>query len=178
MTLFQRIGKILIGIFMIIFAVLFIMDPTEDTYQVLVAILAFGLAVKGLKDIIFYFTMARHMVGGKMILFQGVVVLDFAMLTGALADVPKPYVLLYLILIHAFSGVVEVLRAMEAKRTVAGPWKIKLTHGVINLGLALACFVFIRHTGTAIIIYSIGLIYAALIRIMSAFRRTAFVLIK
>ena len=122
---------------MIVVALIFILDPSDDAYVFVIAVLTLGLLIRGLKDIIFYFTMARHMVGGKMILFQGVIVLDFALLTGSLSDVPKIYILLYLVVIHAFSGVVEILRAMEARRTVSGPWKMKFTHGIVDFLLYL-----------------------------------------
>ena len=97
MTLFQRIKKILFALLMIVVAVMLLALPDEDGLDVVLFILMLGFAIKGIKDIIFYFTMARHMVGGKMILFQGVVVLDFAMFTGSLTDVPRIYVMVYLI---------------------------------------------------------------------------------
>ncbi len=178
MTLFQRVRGLFIGLVMMAVAIAFLANPDDDAYLFVIAILTLGLAFKGLKDIIFYFTMARHMIGGKMILVQGVIILDFALLTGSLSDVPKVYILLYLIVIHAFSGVIEVLRAMEARRTVSGPWKMKFSHGMINFLLAISCLVFIRHTQTALIIYSIGLLYSSLVRIASVFRRTTFILIK
>ena len=86
--------------------------------------------------------------------------------------------LLYLIAIHAFSGAVEILRAMEARRTVDGPWKVKFSHGIVNILLALSCLIFIKQTNTALIIYSAGLAYSAVIRIISALRKTAFVVIR
>ena len=178
MTVFQRITKVLLSLCMFSVALFFILFPSDKAYMIVVGILSLGLAIVGIKDIAFYFSMARHMVGGKMILVQGVIILDFAIITGSLADVPKVYILLYLIGIHAFSGVVEVLRAMEAKRTVEGPWKLKFSHGIVNFVLATACLVFIRHSNTALIIYSIGLMYSAVIRLFSAFRKTAFVIIE
>ena len=178
MTVFQRIRSILLGLVMIGIAIALIDDTSDQKYMVIISIVALGLALQGLKDIIFYFTMAKHMVGGKMILFQGVVVLDFALLTASLTDVPRIYILLYLVGIHAFSGVIETMRAMEARRTVAGPWKLKLSHGIINFALALSCLIFIKNTNTAVMIYSIGLIYSAVIRIITAFRKTAFVVIE
>lgn len=177
MTGFQRIRKILFGLGMLIVAIIMIASPSDEKYMFVVGVLALGLAIAGLKDIIFYFVMARHMVGGKMILIQGVIIFDFAMITGSLADVPKIYILLYLIGIHAFSGVVDVLRAMEARRTVEGPWKLKFSHGLVNFALAVACLIFIRRSNTALMIYSLGLIYSAVVRIFSAFRRTSFILI-
>ena len=155
-----------------------VLNPSDDAYMFVVSILSIGLAIAGIKDIVFYFTMARNMVGGRMILIQGVIILDFAMITGSLASVPKIYILLYLIGVHAFSGVVEVLRAMEARRTVDGPWKLKFSHGIVNFLLAIACLVFIRHSNTALIIYSIGLMYSAVIRLFSAFAKTTFVVIE
>ena len=168
----------MIGLVMLIVAILFIAYPIDELYLFLMIILAAGLMIRGISDIVFYFTMAKHMVGGKIILFQGVIILDLAMFTGSITNVPKFYILLYLIGIHAFSGVVETLRALEAKRTVDGPWKLKLMHGIINFSLASACLIFIKHTDTALIIYGIGLIYSAVVRIISAFRKTAFVVIE
>ncbi len=178
MTAFQRIKKILFSFLMFSVALFFILFPSDKAYMIVVAILTFGLAVAGIKDIMFYFSMARHMVGGKMILIQGVIILDFAIITGSLANVPKIYILLYLIGVHAFSGVVEVLRAMEARRAVDGPWKMKFSHGIVNLILALACLIFIRQSNTALIIYSLGLMYSAVVRLFDAFGKTTFVVIK
>ena len=163
---------------MIAVALVLIFNPSDIAYMIILLIMSVALAISGIKDIIFYFTMARHMIGGKMILVQGVIVLDFALLTASLSDVPTIYILLYLIGIHAFSGVVEVLRAMESKKSVEGPWKLKFSHGIVNFALAVACLVFIRHSETALIIYSLGLIYSAIVRILSAFRKTAFILIE
>ena len=93
MTGFQRVKKVLLGLFMIAMAVGFIFEPSDELYMAVVAILALGLAVEGIKDIVFYFKMARHMVGGKMILIQGVIILDFGLFTASLTDVPKIYIL-------------------------------------------------------------------------------------
>ena len=60
MTLFQRIKKILFALLMIVVAVMLLALPDEDGLDVVLFILMLGLAIKGIKDIIFYFTMARH----------------------------------------------------------------------------------------------------------------------
>ncbi len=178
MTIFQRIKKILLGLFMIISAIVLLIIPSDEKYAIVIGVLAVGLAVKGMQDIIYYFTMARHMVGGKMILFLGVIVFDFAIFTASLSRAPRIYILLYLVGIHAFSGAVELLRAMEARRTVEGPWKMKLFHGIVNLLLATACLIKIKNPNTAVLIYSLGLMYSAVIHIINAFRKTAFVVIE
>ncbi len=178
MTVYQRIKRILFSLCMLAVALFFFFNPSDPAYKIVVAILSLGLIIAGIKDIVFYFTMARHMVGGKMILIQGVIIFDFAIITGSLANVPKIYILLYLIGVHAFSGAVEILRAREAKNTVAGPWKMKFFHGAVNIILAIACLVFIRQSNTALIIYSLGLMYSAAVRLIDAFRKTAFVVIE
>lgn len=104
MTVYQRIRKILFSLIMFAVALFFFINPSDDAYRIVVGILSIGLAIAGIKDIVFYFRMARHMVGGKMILIQGVIILDFAIITGSFTNVPKIYILLYLIGIHAFSG--------------------------------------------------------------------------
>ncbi len=178
MTIYQRIKKILFSLCMFAVALFFILYPSDNAYMIVVGILSIGLAIAGIKDIVFYFRMARHMVEGKMILIQGVIIFDFAIITGSLADVPKIYILLYLIGVHAFSGVVEVLRAMEAKSTVGGPWKLKFSHGIVNFALAIACLIFIRQSNTALIIYSLGLMYSAVVRLFDAFGKTTFMVIE
>ena len=178
MGIAQRITGVLIGLVTLAAAIIFMVYPSEDAYTLIVGFLALGLAITGIRNIVFFFRMARHMIGGKMSLILGAISFDFAILTGALSSVPKIYIFLYLIGIHAFSGVVEILRAMEAKNTVEGPWKMKFGQGLFDLALAVVCLIFIRNTNTAIMIYSIGLIYSAILRIFNALRRTSFILIQ
>lgn len=177
MNSFQRLKKILAGCLMFLCGVFFLLYP-DNAYIMLAVILAIALAIKGIRDIYFYFSIARYMVGGKMILFQGVIMLDFAMLSGALTNLPQPMVMVYLIVVHLFSGVVEVLRAMEAKKTVNGSWKLKFCHGIINLLLGLVCFATIWHPSIPIIVFSLGLMYSGVMQVIEAFQKTTFVLIK
>ena len=175
---FQRIKEAGIGLLMVMAAVMLMVNPGDYAYAVVVWILTLGLAITGIRNIVFYFTMAKHMVGGKTMLIQGVILLDFGLITASLTDVPRIYILLYLIGVHAFWGVILVLRALESKKAVEGPWKLKLSHGLVNFLLAIACVVFISRQDTAIIIFGAGLIYSAVMRIITAFRRTAFILIE
>ena len=143
---------------------------TEVGYRIVIGILGTWLLVYGIRTLIYFFTMTRHMVGGKLILYKGIILTDFGYLTASIYDAPKIYVLIYLVIIHAFSGLVEVLRAFEQKHYGAG-WKIKLAHGIVNILMALACIVFMQKTATACIIYGIGIIYSAIIRIETAFQK-------
>ena len=173
MTKLQRVKEIVFGLIMIFLAYVMIRFPKEG-YEFIIFIFAVYFTAAGIRTIIYYVTMARYMVGGRSSLYNGVILLDLGLLTLELTDVPHYYVLIYLIAIHAFSGAVEVLRALEAKR-FGGSWKLKIGHGVVNIILALICVVFIKYTDLAVIIYCIGLIYSSLLRIISACRRTKFV---
>ncbi len=177
MTAVQRIREVISGLFMFIGALLLLTDP-EYGYLLVVYLLAFILLTMGIRKLYYYFTMARYMVDGKESLYIGVILFDFGALTGSLTDIPKFYVLFYLIGIHAFSGLVEVLRAREARLQGASSWKFKLIHGMVDLLMAIICIMFINEGSIAVLIYAIGLIYSAVLKIISAFRKTRFVYIQ
>ena len=175
MTKLQRIRDILLGLIMIAIAgVMFLFQ--ESVYWVIITVLSVIFTFEGLSTIIYYFTMARFMTGGRSILYKGVILLDFGILTGTLTDVPRIYILLYLVAIHAFSGAVELLRAREAA-SYGGSWKLKMFHGILDLSMALICIVFIRRLNIAVIVYASGLVYSAILRIVSACRRTKLIYI-
>ena len=161
---------------MILFGILLFVSP-DDSYVLVISILSLTFALMGFRNLVYYFTMARFMVNGRLILFKGVILLDFGLLSASLIDMPKISLIIYLVVIHAFSGLIEILRAMEAKGYGAS-WKLKLSHGIVDILLALCCLVFIRMANMAIYIYAAGLIYSASIRIITAFRRTALVYIQ
>lgn len=177
MTRLQRAEYFLSGLMMIAAAVLIMQEP-EIGYYLIILILAIGLIITGIGYILYFVVMTRYMVGGKRMLYKGVFLFDFGIFTFSLSSIPQVYVLLYLVAIHAFSGLVEILRVFEARRNGSRSWKLKLGHGIINLLMAVCCFVFIGNPSTSVFIYSLGLIYSAVIRIITAFRRSTFVYIQ
>ena len=174
MTKARRVGDILIGILIFGCGVLLIIFPKPGK-MIITSILGISLTIYGIRLLIYYFTMAKHMVGGRAMFYQGVIVLDLGLFTGSLGDIPLLYIVLYLAAIHGFSGVIDVLRALEAKRFEAGSWKLNMTQGAINIILALLCLVFLSSTRIAVTIYGIGLMYSAVMRIITALRRSAIV---
>lgn len=162
---------------MILGAAIMLSDP-QSGYMFVVLVLAVVLIVLGIKRLFYYFTMARFMVDGKESLYKGALLLDFGALTGSLSDVPQFYVLAYLIAIHAFAGLVEILRAREARSQGAKSWRFKMIHGIIDLVMAVICIMFINEESIAVLIYSIGIIYSAVLKITIAFRKTKFVYIQ
>ncbi len=176
MTKLQRAGQLIWGLCMIIISLILMIVPRQG-YYVVIGILSLVYTVKGINTIIYYFTMARFMVGGKNSLYMGIILLDFGVLTGTLNDVPHYYVLLYLIAIHAFSGVVEILRAFEAKKYGAKSWKLKMAHGILDFVMSAVCIIFMKKLQVAVIVYATALLYSAVLRIISACRKTKMVYI-
>lgn len=179
MNRFQRIKDILIGLFMILFAVALFLAP-EDSYVIIATILGVMLTVYGFKMLWFYFTMARHMVGGKSVLFQAIVVLDLGLFTGSLAYMNSFIIIIYLLSIFAFAGFVDILRAVEAIR-FKGSWKARLFMGATSVVFAITLLIIgIIHHNRNILVYGfcINLVYTGLVRIITSLRKTAIVYIQ
>ena len=180
MTKIQRVQKILSGLLMLACSILLIAEPELGLY-VVALILGVSMLLSGLRSLFFYFTMARHMVGGKATLYQGIIILDLAVFTLSMVDDPHFFIMLYLLVIHAFSGVMEILHALEAKRYGASAWRRSLAAGVVNLLVAVGAVVavvFLHSTADLVFLYAACLFYSACVQFVSAFQKTAIVYIQ
>ena len=92
----QRIKNVLIGVLIILGAVILIVFP-EEGILITASILSISLFVYGITTLINYITLTRHMVGGRIMLYLAVVVLDLGMFTMMLTNIPKIYIALYLV---------------------------------------------------------------------------------
>ncbi|MCR5503248.1 MAG: DUF308 domain-containing protein [Lachnospiraceae bacterium] len=180
MTIFQRIRSVIIALVMILSGVLMLCLP-DIGYAVAALILSISLLLYGIRTLIYYFTLARHMVGGRGILYIGIVVLDLGIFTLTVADNMEIYILLYLLAFRLFSGLVDILRALEARRYESPGWKSKLAVGIVNILmalLALAAGIVFRSEELLVVLYCAGLFGSALARIATAFRKSAIVYIQ
>ena len=177
MTKLQKVKDILLGILMIIgaFGMLFV---PKESYLVIIVIIALWFVIKGISGIYYYFTMAQFMVGGRASLFMGIIMLDFGIVAASLTDVPHVFVMLYLIAILGFSGVVRILRTLESRKNGSKSWKLKLTHGIIDIAMAVVCIFFIKQLSVTVIIFCVGIFYSAAMRIISACRKTDLIVIE
>ena len=66
-----------------------------------------------IRYLVFYLSMARNMVDGKLSLFYGIIALDLGMFAYTLQDIPPIYIVLYLLITHLFS----------ALSTCSGRWR-------------------------------------------------------
>lgn len=180
MTGWKRIKDILTGVIMILFAAAVFFVPQEG-YYIIALVIGGMLILYGLYDLLFYFTMARLMVGGKTILVNAVLMLDLGLFTFLVAGKNSLVVMLYLLGVYAFSGVVDILRALEIKKNGAPGWKRKLILGAVVLLLTIILIIFAltqRQTDYLVYGFCIGLVYSAVVRIVDAFRRNPAVVIQ
>lgn len=171
MTKFQRIKSFFAALIIFLLGIDLIVFPNGSSSRVL-TLLALALTFSGLNTLAYFFNMARFMVNGRLILFKGLALLDLGLFSVSILSVPNIYILLYLATIHAFAGLVEILRAMESRRVGAGSWKLKFFHGLVDMIIALSCIVFFKKENTIGIVYGFGLIYSAICRMISCFRKT------
>ena len=181
MTVLQRVRASFRGLLMILMSIILVLDKTEDGFEIISIVLSLWLLMMGIRSVIYYFRMARHMVGGRMMLYKGIVLLDFAAFAAHMSSIPVFSIVLYLLCIHAFSGAVDVMRALESKRIGTPAWKMSLMYGIVNIGVAISAAVAGFAFGSlraVVYIYASGLFYNGAVRIAKAFRKTAIVYIQ
>ena len=169
MTIWQRLKKILSSLLMILVGTALLVFG-EKAYMAIIGVFSITLEIMGLRMFWFYFRMARHMVGGRSILFRGILFFDFGVFTGSLAWVPHVYVLMYLAGTLAFSGVVDLLRANEARR-IQSSWKFKTFEGAFKILIAISCLIFMRSGIAVVDVCAVGFIFSAVMSIANVFRR-------
>lgn len=169
----KRALHIFTGIMMAISSIIMALFP-EWGYQVVALILAVSLIVKGIHELSYYFSMARHMVGGLYVLYKGIFMLDIGLFAFGLDSLPRIFTLAYLVFHFGFESVVSILRAIDAKRLRA-PWQYLLFKGILLLWIVIMCITSIGSNDDLTIIFSFGMMYTAIDRIVTAFKKTAIV---
>lgn len=173
MSRMQRVRSFLEGVMILLCALVLILTHDNVGYYIIVLIVCVTLLLSGFHYLIYYFTMARHMVGGKSILVRGILALDLGLFAMAIEDFPPIYILLYLLVGYLFSGAVDVMHSLEAKRMGSPSWKLNIAFGIANILIAVLCLFCLRYPDILVYIYAGGLVYTACLRFVSSFRKTA-----
>ncbi|MCR5267038.1 MAG: hypothetical protein K6E16_00785 [Lachnospiraceae bacterium] len=163
-------SKQIIGALLMLLCSFLMFWNADIGYALVAGILSTSLLIYALRKLIFYFTMARHMVGGGSVLITGIILLDFGVFTMNMASLPKFYVVLYLLALNALSSVVSFLRAVENRRNGGVKWRWDYAHSLINLVLAGLSVFFLRSTTMLVYLYSIQSIYLAFTQIIRTIR--------
>ena len=171
MNLAERIRTLIISALMVFAGIIMITMP-DPGYLIAILILSATLIVFSIRSLVFYFSMARHMVGGRLLLYIAIIMLDIGVFTLSLANVSKIIIILYLFGSHALSGGIDIMRALEAKKFGAPHWRFRLTYGIINIAVGVICVILINHFEFSVVIYALGLIFSAVSRVISVFRKT------
>lgn len=176
----KRFRMFFVGLFMILFSFIFPFVP-KDSYEIITFVYSVSLFATGVRYLSYYFSMARHMVGGKSVFYKGVIFMDIGMFTFTLIDIPPVYIIFYLLSVLLFSGVIDIMRALEAREMNAPSWRIKFLGGFMNIAVAVLAVVlafFIQSMSVVVYVYSLGLFCSGCTKIVSAFRKTAIVYIQ
>lgn len=180
MSYFQRVKNIIFGVVMILFAVVLFTAP-KDGYPVIAMVVSALVFLYGFRLLIYYFRMARHMVGGKATLCRAIIVLDLALVATTTINMGGIFIIVYLLGIFAFSGFVDILRAFEAWKISGSNWKAKFITGLISVLFAILLTisgVVIGNSRFIVYGFCLSLIYLAAVKIFAAFKRTAIVYIQ
>ncbi len=179
MTKWNRIRNILQGIATIVFAMILFARP-EYGLTIVLAIVGIGMTLRGIGQLIYYFSMARHMVDGKFVLCRGLIFLDLGLFTSAISDNPDAVVIFYIAAVSAFNGLVSILHAFESRKSGSPRWKYSLLHGaacLILAGVGVIGYLVLQNTDLCVYAYAAGLLYSAVLFFAVAFRRSAIVYI-
>ena len=179
MTKRNRIINILRGVLSILLALLLIIIPNSGLTLVLF-IIGIGLTLKGIQTLLYYFSIARHMVDGKLVLCQGLIFLDLGMFTSSIADNPAGFLIAYIAAVDAFTGLVSILHSLESNRNGSLKWRYDFIFGLVSMLLAVIVLIggfVLKRPYVSVCAYAFGLIYSSVMQITSAFRRNAIVYI-
>jgi uncharacterized membrane protein HdeD (DUF308 family) len=88
-----------------------------------------------------------------------------------------PYILIYLAVFFGFAGFVDVVGALSARRDGAHSWKMRFLQGAVNILLVLLCLLFLGNERLVEFIFCFSLVNSAVIKMITAFRRTAVIYI-
>lgn len=178
MNSFQRIKKFLSGLCMLFGSIILVLEP-EDGYYIIAFLLSISLLLTGIRALVYYFTMARNMVGGKSILYRALILTDLGIFTLTTTTIPEIYLICHLLISHAFAGLVDMMKAVEDKRMQAASWRISFICGFGNLLTAVVAVTCLLNNSTELVmdIYCAGLAYTAIMKMADAFRKTAIIYI-
>ena len=174
----RKLGKVknlIIGIAMLLFTVILLFWPDFGTPMIM---MVFGIAlfIYGIYSLLYYCRMAIHMVGGKRILYRSILTLDLGVFMLSFYKGSERLILLYLMLLLAASGGIDLVRALQFRKEGAA-WKLRALIGVLSILILIIGFIYRKDPHTMVYIFCLGLASTGINRIASVFRKTAVIYI-
>lgn len=172
----RRIFTIIKSLILLLLAAAILIDP-ESGYMILLLIMELWLLFSGIKQMIYYFSMAKYKVGGLTTLYKSILIIDVSLLFLGMNNAPRKLIMIVLAFSLAFNGVVYIMKAMKSKKLESATWKSQLIRGILMFLVAIVCIIFINSTRIAAVVYGLSLIAVAVSDIIDATRRTAIIYI-
>ena len=115
MSKFKRIENIIVGIAIILMSIFMLVVPSTGYYMATV-ILGIVLLFNGIKQLIYFFSMGIHMIGGKIILYRALITLDLSFFVLSIRGIGQRYMMVYFIMYYFFVGMITIFRAYESRK--------------------------------------------------------------
>lgn len=164
----------IIGALLLIIAGAAIVIEPYYGLEITVTCVGIFLIFSGIRLMVYFYTMARHMVGGVIILYKGLIELDFGAFIFSLSELPKYYAAIFIIAIFVIEGVKDVLEAIESKK-LQSHWRFRASAGAVKMAIALFCLFHVNSLRTISYMICLCLFNSALVMIVTALRRTAII---
>jgi len=171
MSIPKRIGNVVLALIMIIGAVIILLVP-EIGYPVAMGYISIYLIVKGIVLFVYYFSMARHMVGGRNELFKGLIYLDCGLYLFFSVAVPQQFVLSFILIVIGIDAVIHLIRAVQLKKAGASLWKPKIIMAAIGICAIIVANVFTGSPEVFGWIYALWIFSEAAEKLYYSFRKT------
>ena len=173
----RRVWNIIGAAFEIVIALLLMQIP-DFAFEIIALFIAIILIIYGIKYIVYYLTHAQHMIGGKWLLLVGLILFDAGAFITLLYDMAQTILIVYVVVVHFVAAIINLARAVSNKGDGNPGWKIDLAQGIGNIAQVVLCIVFIKWVEVPVFIYCIGIIYSAILTIISSCKRTAIVYVQ
>ena len=173
----KRVWNIIVAIFMIQSA-LFLMIIPEIAFMIIAMFVGMMLTFRGIKFLFYYSTHACHMIGGKKILLVGLLMFDVGIFSISLIDQAQMIMIFYVVAIHLVAAVLNFARAVSNRCDGNPGWKIDLAQGIGNVAQVVLCLIFAGFVEIPVFIYCAGVIYSAILKIISSCKKTAIVYVQ
>ena len=177
MSKFNRIKNIVIGIVIIIVSIFMFIFPGIGYYMATV-ILGVVLLIDGIKQLVYFFSMGIHMVGGKMILYRALITMDLSFFILSIKGIGQRYMMAYFVIYYFFAGIITIFRAYESRKVEAAFWKWKMITGIIKVAISIMCIINNNSEDIMLYLMCFGLIVSAITRIGKALKKTAIIYIQ
>lgn len=175
MSKFSRVLSVLKSLLMILIGLVILLDTGEPDFNYIVVCSILGLVItfRGFKKLFFYFSSARHMVGGRRILINSIINIDLGLLSFLVLLENQVLAILYMIAVFILLGAIDVLRSFEIKKNGSKTWVIKLIKGLLTIGVGGVCAAFITNDTTFFVVFGCAWIILAIEGLITAFSKSA-----